>query len=289
MRKSLLKSIVAATVLGATMAITSVAAYAADKTWVMTDYSTKLNGSNVYADLGDGLEVNSNQWKDEEKSYDGVDYTGCIKLNKKDFTSAPDMKSADAKANALAYDGKAGDVITWVGKGNGIPYTFRVAETADFSNPKDLGSTVDNKANLEEFSYTLKNDGKVYIFAYNQQNAFVYSVSVTKATATEELTYDGVQSTNYGKVVVDKSNKTAYVVAVVSKKEVEGADANALLTLSFGSNNDSTALTTDTVYTSVDGLSANDLGEGLFFAVKVTDLEKDADVEALMNFTYSIA
>ncbi len=270
MRKTFLKTLVATAVVGATVALGSVFAFAGTTSYTMSDLGSF--SSNTAFTIGDGLTASFNQSKTEDKTFGDETFTGCVKLNKKELTEAPDYDK-DVKDNSIIYDGKKGDTVSLIVKGNGIPYTIRVTE--DFSTFTDLGSTASSKADLEEMTYTLKADGKAYFFAYNQQNAFVYKISVT--TKDEEEQADGFKKLANGNAVYVAGNDT-YLIAAVSSLDADS------VTIKVGTTQVGTKKT-NTVYQNVEinGETINaqeKLGVPYLYAVKLVGANGNAAAES---------
>jgi hypothetical protein len=269
MRKTFLKTLVATAVVGATVALGSVFAFAGTTSYNMSDLGSF--GSNTAFTIGDGLTASFNQSKDEEKTYGDESFTGCVKLNKKDLTAAPDY-SKSVSDNSIIYEGKKGDTVSLIVKGNAIPYTIRVTE--DFSTFTDIASTATNKANLEEMSYTLKADGKAYFFAYNQQNAFVYKITVTTSDDATETSATGLTKLSNGAVYVTDAD--TYVIA-----GVDSLDADEV-SVTVGDTKKATEKTS-TVYTEVkigdETITAEQVGKKYLYAIKLEGANKNKKAE----------
>ncbi|MBR1736416.1 MAG: hypothetical protein IJ736_05300 [Firmicutes bacterium] len=270
MKSTLLKSIVSAVVIGATMAVTSVAAMAATTNYISSDYSTTFpKDTNTEHDFGNGLVINSNGYNADSKSFNEESFSGSLKLNAKDYTSVPASSSTN---NGLFYTGKAGDTVSLVIKGNGIPFAVAVIGDGD---PTYLINTVTEKAKLEEISYTLQSDTTICMFALKKtvntveykQSIYIFKTSVTVPTKNTISTITSTGTVPTG----DKYAKDAtasYIIHEVSDAEL----AYTKLALGNGSSEAIANTATDKVYKTIqfpDGSAVTAPVGKYYYAVKV--------------------
>jgi len=311
MRKSLLKSLVGVAVLGATMAITSVAAMAATTfnfpsgmDAVGYDFAGVTNGTTTGTDntsttSGKGAAGGSIN-AEETFSSTGVTFTAKDVMMKCDAVKDSDIVTKDKARIKIPV--KAGDTV----------YVYGCSNTADNGTGAILNgvdaSSADKLMGYAIFNGKVKNDegnnvcapltelkvtipdtftgDSVYFVSFNvnDSNNTTYPKSscnvaaivvVSPAAASATLT-EGSFPANYGTVVVKGTD--AYLIGEYT--------LNSTGTLSIGDQ----TFTTDTVYKSVqlagdtNPLAAEKDGT-YYYAVKVTDLTSNDQVAALMNFT----
>ncbi len=268
MKKTIFKTVAATAVVAVTMALSSVAAFAKTTTYKLDEDET-IAAAGAFKDsatdftLETGvLEVNFNEKHTEvDKSFNNVEYSYSYKLN-----TINDSDIQKSGKNIIKFTGKQGDKISIVIKGNEVPFSTRIQENG---NTTTLINTVDNKAKLEEISYTLTADGTAYIYApktnipETQSKAqSLYVFSITTETKDEEVA-DGLSKTANGGVYVLGAD--SYIIAAVSTADLDKEQ----LTVKIGDQEK----TTNTVYNSVmigdTEVKASDVNGEYLYAVKV--------------------
>ena len=274
MRKSFLKTIVATAIVGATMAITSIAAMAATTTETfipelkddVTD-KTLYDGKTLPAGMsiaGDGSGV----VKRAQNGPKGIDPD-----NPKVQYSSIEISNMYSKNSAFKFTGIAGDSFTFwysstsgtntseIGIVSNIEGEVKVNEAGnqyvEYSGFETIASdTVTGTSSAtKEFTYTLPEAGTVYIVsnpsnAKDEENKSKYgrAVRIYKIqTTTSDGLLNGVVDS---KPAVVKSNGKYYAIALVSEQAATDNQQLAIVTNVPGSTANTSATTTE-VFTQV--------------------------------------
>lgn len=283
MRKSLLKSLVATAVVGATMAITSVAAMAATTTFDATtldsgstNTTTEAKQQLTAAELpSEAFGVEGTVQKRAKKDSDGnyTPETTSVEIAKK-------AKKGTIYPNAITVKASKGDVITVTISSTGGSNTTAAAilDASDNALVTDsVTGTLDNGGG-KILKYTATEDGTYKIVSDDTGKGLrVYNITLTTGN---DLT-QGVVKSGKNRIIVSNSN--AYAVACV--KKTTDFDTIENVTVKIGDQ----TFTTDTVYkaVSINGTeySASDFGTNYVYAIEISDIASDADVAQIMGFT----
>jgi len=290
MRKSLLKSLVAVAVVGATMAITSVAAMAATYEFKLGENDVAGKGK-VAATYGtifetcDGsakaaVDANPMPSEDNPASFWGIDESDSFTHRYKTGGTLAEKSGAINCGIKFTIDEESDITIVYRSGSNGevrsigvYPYTKSLSKDAVLSFSND-GNGAASETNVYKKTGTL--DPGTYVIGGTGGAVNIYYIKVETAAADTPALTEGSFPTNYGTVVVKGTD--AYLIGEYT--------LNSTGTLSIGDQ----TFTTDTVYTSVqlagdtNPLAAEKDGT-YYYAVKVTDLTSNDQVAALMNFT----
>ncbi len=287
MKKQLFKALAATAIVGAVMAMSSVVASAATTTYKLEDKIPATSfASNAKVTLEEGsLEANFNERHEEkDKNFNGVDYGYSFKLN---TISEKDSAKIDSK-NLIAYTGKKGDKLTLLTKGNNVKYVVRYKEGTAIT---DHIGTVTDKADLEESSYTLNDDGTVYIYAPKEslpeggssQSVYVFQITVetaeTSGGTTEEIGTELEVLENGAVIAV--SNDTYIIAAVAKDSDIMDQESITIGVpgATFAPEQPTTSKVYDTIHINGEDLSLDP--NNYYYAIKVTN-SKDI---RLKNFT----
>gem|GEM_PF-4804858 len=317
MRKSLLKTIVATAVVGATMALTSVAAMAAEYKWVPGADSkvTAADAPAVFGLVHNGALISSSSSDITGEFSEAIFDDGSKTINGK-YGLNPNKEALTYIENGAVSSGKSkkfsivtptesGTMYVYVGRiGTGEKTgTFRIEpaeiQTVEGTTGYAFPLSEDKALASQETSFK-QNDtvilsfeaeaGKSYAFYSNHDKNVVYGLKlVTSDTEEETLTpgvYDNTAKTGKVVVVADASQPapSVYVVATVAAKDLTTGDK---LIVNFNDKN-KTTVETDTVYEAVNGVDTANFGGDYYYAVKIEGVSKNADVEQLKAFTFAI-
>ena len=284
MRKSLLKSVVAVAVVGATMAITSVAAMAATYVFDPTTQTTGDTGYDESTGVGDEEEEKAAPTFEAPFSGEGTvqKRSGTVKVNgttyyKSNVTSVEIKKN---KGGAIIVDAPANSVITATisstGSSNSTSGAITDANGTELIS-SDVTGTLDSHGGVI-LKYEVTKAGKYKIVSTNSSRAVrVYQITLE---TSDDLT-EGVFASGKNKIIVSSGN--AYAVACI--KKTDAFDTTESVTVTIGDQ----TFTTDTVYKaiSVNGTeyNASDLGTNYVYAVEITGVQNDANVAKIKGFT----
>jgi len=321
MRKSLLKTIVATAVVGATMALTSVAAMAADTVYNFANSSLSAFTFDPDTTPTNQLGADTSDFGGKVTIHGYTDKSGKIQKYKPalvDYTNnANEYLSVACGSGTLAdtvftkaivsTNGSTADFpfvsVSGIKANDEIEIYYFGADSKGASGKAcgfdvkgaatGTGATVakDPSASTVAYLKTAKatKDGDIEIYPTSGRVA-IAAIVVKSASGEEEETltsgvYDNTAKT--GKIVVTADAAAApsvYVVATVTEGDLALGDK---LIVSFNDKN-KTTVETDTVYEAIDGVDTANFGGDYYYAVKIEGVSKDADVEQLKAFTFAI-
>ncbi len=251
MRKSLLKSLVGVAVLGATMAITSVAAMAATYTYNPSTSTTKVNaGGAVTEGIFTITDATAKKFSIDGNSktspIDGTDFTKRLKTGGK----------AGSVTIALPESGLI--IVEGMSSSSSDSRTVSLAGKDFTVDGKYLNSFCVKDLSAGSYDITFSGGFNIYrITALTGNDAVVPTIASTKAS-------------KYGdEICVDVVNGDTYIIHSVSESDLKSINS---LTLARFDGTALSATTTDTVYNKVefsDGSAVEAANGSYIYAVKL--------------------